>query len=138
MVDMQSYGKQGYKISTEKQETYNDKDEFCVHLFLLTVGTRTLIIQVINKNIVIATLTTKIPAFTSFRASNIRAHYSMSTSNISSIYCRATYMAGPGPDSDHKSILSKPLLQEKEKKNSGSRYMSMQVLTTELMYYLPM
>lgn len=38
----------------------------------------------------------------------------MSTPNMSNIYCRATRMAGSGPDSDHKSILSKPLLQEKK------------------------
>lgn len=30
---MQSYGKQNYEISTEKQGTYNDMGEICVYLF---------------------------------------------------------------------------------------------------------
>lgn len=121
MLDMQSYGKQNYEISTEKQGTYNDMGEICVYLFfLLVLGTRIVIIQVINKTMAITTLKTKIAAFTSFRAKNIRAHY-VSTPNMSNIYRRATHMAGPGLDSDYKSILSKPLLQ-KEKNISGSHH----------------
>lgn len=34
MVDMQSYGKQAYEISIEKQETYNDMGEICVLFFI--------------------------------------------------------------------------------------------------------
>lgn len=71
--------------------------------------TRRAIIQVIN-NIVITTLETRIPAFTSFRARDIRAHYNISTLNMSRTSCTA----GPCPDSVHKSILPKPLLQEKK------------------------
>lgn len=33
-MDTQSYGKQGYEISTEEQETFNDMGENCVHQVL--------------------------------------------------------------------------------------------------------
>lgn len=35
MVEMKSRSKEGYEISTEKQETYNNMDEICVHLFII-------------------------------------------------------------------------------------------------------
>lgn len=47
-MDTQSYGKQGYEISTEKQETFNDMDENCVQsgfIFLVIPEARMEIIQ---------------------------------------------------------------------------------------------
>lgn len=35
MVEMKSRSKEGYEISTEKQETYNNMDEICVYLFII-------------------------------------------------------------------------------------------------------
>lgn len=101
--------------------------------FLLILQTRIVVIQVVNKNIVVTILKTKI---TSFTARNKRAFSNMSIPNMSNIYCRDTCTTGPCTYSDHKSILSKPLLQ-KRNNISGSRYMSMKALTIELMYYLP-
>lgn len=47
-MDTQPYGKQGYEISVEKQETFNDMGEICVQsgfIFSVTPEARIEIIQ---------------------------------------------------------------------------------------------
>lgn len=93
-MNTQSHGKQGYEISTEKQETFNDMGEICVHSvhFLVIPEARTEIMQL---RVVITTLLfikTKIQLLR-FRARNIRAYYNMSTPNMSNIHCTGTHMS---------------------------------------------